>query len=187
MKRVLNNDGFNDIIQSYLWSVIIIANLELKLMLANVVKADYVVYVYRLTEFALYRSVVEVSNMDLKQNKLNAINFYQMAYQGEPAKAFDLYGGNEYIQHNPDVANGKEGLVYYFTRMKEEYPDKEISFVRAIAEGNMVALHTHQVWPGNDEYITMDFFRFDEKGKIVEHWDSIQQIPNKTLNGNSMY
>jgi predicted SnoaL-like aldol condensation-catalyzing enzyme len=71
--------------------------------------------------------------------------------------------------------------------MQKEYPNKSIEFVRCIAERNIVALHTHQTWPGNDEYVTMDFFRFDEKGKICEHWDSIQQIPNKSANPNTMY
>ena len=56
-----------------------------------------------------------------------------------------------------------------------------------MAEGDLVALHTHQTWPENDEYVTMDFFRFDEAGKIVEHWDSMQQIPEKSENGNTMY
>lgn len=125
--------------------------------------------------------------MDMKQNKLNAVEFYRMAYQGNPTKALELYVGHEYIQHNPDVANGKQGLIDYFARMHKEYPDKDISFVRAIAEDNLVALHTHQRWPGNDEYVTMDFFRFDEQGKIVEHWDSIQQIPGHSLNENTMY
>lgn len=59
--------------------------------------------------------------------------------------------------------------------------------MRCISEGNLVALHTHQTWPDNDEYITMDFFRFNENGKICEHWDSIQQIPKESMNGNKMY
>ena len=71
--------------------------------------------------------------------------------------------------------------------MAKEYPNKSIEFVRAVAEGNLVALHTHQIWPGNEEYVTMDFFRFDNNGKIVEHWDSMQQIPEFTANGNTMY
>ena len=53
--------------------------------------------------------------------------------------------------------------------------------MRAVAEGDLVALHTHQTWPGNQEYVTMDFFRFDKQGKIVEHWDSMQEIPAETV------
>ena len=71
--------------------------------------------------------------------------------------------------------------------MQTEYPKKSIEFVRCIAEGDLVALHTHQIWPDNDQYVTMDFFRFDQNGKICEHWDAIQQIPKKSANPNTMY
>lgn len=125
--------------------------------------------------------------MDSTQNKQNAIAFYKTAYEGNPRLAVEKYVGSEYIQHNPDVANGTEGFIEYFERMQREYPNKSIEFVRCIAEGNLVALHTHQVWPDNDQYVTMDFFRFDADGKIVEHWDSIQQIPESSKNPNTMY
>jgi len=124
---------------------------------------------------------------NLNQNKANAIAFYKMAYEGNPKKAVELYVGAEYIQHNPLVGDGKEPFIEYFERMAREYPDKTIEFVRGVAEGSLVALHTHQTWPGNEEYVTMDFFRFDDSGKIVEHWDSMQQIPEKSAHGNSMY
>ncbi|MFK7805670.1 MAG: nuclear transport factor 2 family protein [Anaerolineae bacterium] len=124
---------------------------------------------------------------DLEANKNNAIAFYEMAYLGDPTNAIATYVGAEYIQHNPLVANGKQAFIDYFDEMAKGYPGKQITFVRAIAEGDLVALHTHQTWPGNDQYVTMDFFRFDDAGKIVEHWDSIQQVPETTLNGNTMY
>ena len=124
---------------------------------------------------------------DLEENKRNAIDFYRAAYEGEPRKAVERYVGDGYIQHNPLVGDGKEPFIAYFEKMGREYPGKSIEFVRAVAEGNLVALHTHQVWPGDDEYVTMDFFRFDEEGKIVEHWDAMQQIPESTENGNTMY
>ncbi len=95
--------------------------------------------------------------------------------------------GDDYIQHNPLVGNGKAPFIAYFEEMQRDYPEKSIEFVRAIAEGELVALHTHQTWPGGDEYVTMDFFRFDDNGKIVEHWDSIQDVPKETKNGNTMY
>ncbi|KAA3614591.1 MAG: hypothetical protein DWQ05_14945 [Calditrichaeota bacterium] len=124
---------------------------------------------------------------DLAQNKQNAIAFYKTAYEGEPRKAVELYVGNEYIQHNPSVANGPEPFIAYFERLAKEYPGRSINFVRAVAEGDLVALHTHQIWPSGTEYITMDFFRFDKNGKIVEHWDAIQTIPETSQNGNTMY
>ena len=126
-------------------------------------------------------------NEKLKQNKENAVAFYKMAYEGKPKEAAELYVGSEYIQHNPLVGDGIQPFIDYFNRMAKEYPNKSIEFVRVIAEGELVALHTHQIWPDNDEYVSMDFFRFDNNGKIVEHWDSIQQIPKTSANKNSMY
>lgn len=124
---------------------------------------------------------------NINKNKANAIKFYEMAYLGNPKKAVALYVGEEYIQHNPLVGDGKQAFIEYFERMARDFPGKRIEFVRAVAEGNLVALHTHQEWPGGEEYVTMDFFRFDENGKIVEHWDAMQQIPEESANGNPMY
>ena len=123
----------------------------------------------------------------LEENKKNALAFYKMAYEGNSREAVEKFVGDVYIQHNPAVEDGKDGFITYFERMSKEYTGKSIEFVRVIAEGDLVALHTHQTWPGNDEYVTMDFFRFDENGKIVEHWDSIQEIPEKSANDNTMY
>jgi len=125
--------------------------------------------------------------MNLKQNKEKAIGFYKMSFEGNPQKAVELYVGSKYIQHNPLVGDGIEPFIEYFERMKSEYPNKSIEFVRAVAEGNLVALHTHQVWPDDKEYVTMDFFRFDENGKIIEHWDSMQEIPKISAHNNKMY
>ncbi|MCW8997172.1 MAG: nuclear transport factor 2 family protein [Kangiellaceae bacterium] len=124
---------------------------------------------------------------NIEENKTNAINFYRMAYLGEPKTAVEKYVGDEYIQHNPLVGNGKQAFIEYFEEMAQDYPEKSIEFVRVVAEGDLVALHTHQIWPGNEEYVTMDFFRFDEIGKIVEHWDAIQKIPVESANNNTMF
>ena len=86
---------------------------------------------------------------NLALNKKNAIAFYKMAYMGKPAEAVKRYVGAEYIQHNPDVVDGKQGFIDYFEKMTRDYPKKDIAFVRAVAEGDLVALHTHQMWPGN--------------------------------------
>ncbi len=123
---------------------------------------------------------------NLERNKENAIEFYKMAYKGNPLGATKKYVGNEYIQHNPLVDDGVKGFIKYFEKMHEEYPNKSIEFVRAVAQGDLVALHTHQTWEGVGEYITMDFFRFQD-GKIVEHWDSIQEVPKESKNNNGMW
>lgn len=121
-------------------------------------------------------------------NTQKAINFYELAFNGNPKEAVEIYVGNEYIQHNPAVQDGKTGFIDYFTRMYEEYPLKSVRFLRAIEQENMVALHTHQIWgePDNNEYVTMDFFRFED-GKIVEHWDSIQEVVYDTKSGREMF
>ena len=125
--------------------------------------------------------------MDIEQNKSNAIAFYREAFLGNPKQAVGKYVGDDYIQHNPLVGDGPQPFIDYFNRMHKEYPNKSIDFVRAIAQDDLVALHTHQIWPGGEEYVTMDFFRFDTYGKIVEHWDAMQQIPETSANGNTMY
>lgn len=133
------------------------------------------------------RKEIVSMKQNLNNNKKNAIEFYKMAYEGNPRQAVEIFVGSEYIQHNPLVGNGTEPLITYFEKMGNEYPDKSIDFVRAVADDDLVALHTHQKWPGDEEYVTMDFFRFDKNGKIVEHWDAMQQIPKVTANGNTMY
>ena len=126
-------------------------------------------------------------NSEQDRNRRNAIAFYETAYLGQPRDAVEKYVGSEYIQHNPVVGDGKEAFIDYFEKMASEFPNKSIEFMRSVAEGDLVALHTHQTWPDGDEYVTMDFFRFDAMGKIVEHWDSIQEIPEESANENSMY
>ncbi len=125
--------------------------------------------------------------MSIETNKQKAIEFYRTAFLGNPKLAVELYVGELYIQHNPMVEDGPQGFIRYFEQMQREYPDKSIKFVRSVAEGNLVALHTHQVWPGNEEYVTMDFFRFDENGKICEHWDAMQKVPTEQAHGNGMF
>ena len=126
-------------------------------------------------------------NIELEQNKQNAVAFYKMAFEGKPQHAVELYVGAAYIQHNPAVGDGTQPFIDYFEKKGKEFPNKSIEFVRIIAEGDLVALHTHQIWSGDLEYVTMDFFRFDDNGKIVEHWDSIQTIPKTSANQNTMY
>ncbi len=95
--------------------------------------------------------------------------------------------GSQYKQHNPTAADGAEGLKGFIDFLKSRFPNQKGEIKRVIAEGDLVVLHVHSTrgdsTPGR---AIVDIFRL-ENGKVVEHWDVIQDIPEKAANTNGMF
>ncbi|RFA11669.1 hypothetical protein B7R22_18450 [Subtercola boreus] len=124
---------------------------------------------------------------DLEQNKSVVVDYYKTAFAGDPEKAVADHFGDRYTQHNPDAQDGPEAFIGFVKWLRGEYPNLQLEIKRVIAEGDQVVTHSHLVLePGKPGRALADFFRLED-GKVVEHWDVIQDIPEKSANDNGMF
>jgi predicted SnoaL-like aldol condensation-catalyzing enzyme len=121
-------------------------------------------------------------------NKRTVLAFMDtLINQKKPQKAADLYVSPRYIQHNPQVADGKQALVAWATGFEASFPNLKIEFKRVLADGDLVMVHSHlTLFPGDRGTAAADIVRL-QNGKIVEHWDILQAVPETSANDNTMF
>ena len=124
----------------------------------------------------------------LEENKRIIREWNELAInQRKPEEAVAKYLGPHYRQHNPGAADGPEPFIAIVKRFAQTYPDFRMESKRIIAEGNYVVLHSHMIrQPGDRGMAVVDIFRL-ENGKIVEHWDVVQEVPETSANNNTMF
>jgi len=128
-----------------------------------------------------------VSRKVMEANKKAALEFYDLAINKKDYEAASKYLGPTYRQHNPLVAEGKEGFKAFLAMLKKDFPQAHSEVKRVFADGDYVIIHVHSLrLPNTLGRAIFDCFRF-ENGKIVEHWDAIQEIPEESANKNGMF
>ena len=124
---------------------------------------------------------------DPEQNKKVVVDFYEKAINQKDLEAASKHIGPRYTQHNPVAADGPEGLKAFLGFLREKFPNAKSEIKRVFADGDYVILHVHSVRePGARGSAIVDIFKLDN-GKVVEHWDVIQPIPEKAANSNGMF
>ena len=127
-------------------------------------------------------------NNQLEENKRIIREWHELAInQRKPEEAVAKYLGPNYRQHNPGAGDGPEPFIATVKRFAQAFPELRMEPKRIIAEGDLVVLHSHLILrPGDRGSAVVDIFRL-EKGKIVEHWDVVQEVPETPANKNTMF
>jgi predicted SnoaL-like aldol condensation-catalyzing enzyme len=124
-----------------------------------------------------------------ERNKQLVIDFYNAALNEKNWDKARTFIGNRYVQHNLNAIDGPEGLRAHIEFLKREFPNNRGEIKRALADGDLVALHIHnRRSPELRGNAVVDLFRV-ENGKVVEHWDVVQAIPDpkNARNSNTMF
>jgi predicted SnoaL-like aldol condensation-catalyzing enzyme len=122
-----------------------------------------------------------------ERNKKTVVEFYEKALNEKDFEAASKYFGPRYTQHNPNAPDGPEGFKTFLQFLKEKFPASRSEIKRVFADVDYVILHVHAVRePGMRGNAIVDIFKL-ENGKIVEHWDVVQLIPEKAANTTGMF
>ncbi len=123
---------------------------------------------------------------DLETNKRNVAEFYDLIINKKDFESARKFMGARYKQHNPLVGDGPEGLKAFIQYLKANYPKAKSEIKKVIAEGDYVVLHVHSSRTPKVQRAIIEIFRL-ENGRIDEHWDVIQEIPETSANPNGMF
>lgn len=120
-------------------------------------------------------------------NRTIVVDFYNRFFNDHDVAGAGAVIVDDYKQHNPDVPDGKAPVVEYFTAYFKENPQSRARIVRSVAQDDLVWLHVHATnGPDDRGQAVLDIFRVKD-GKITEHWDVIQDVPEKPANDNTMF
>jgi predicted SnoaL-like aldol condensation-catalyzing enzyme len=124
----------------------------------------------------------------LDRNKRNVLAFYEAAINTKDFDAAARLIADRYVQHNPAIADGAAGLKDRVEYIRETFPQLRAEVKSIFADGDHVIAHVHAVRvPGQRGTAIVDIFRVDEDGKLVEHWDVMQDVPERAENANGMF
>ena len=125
---------------------------------------------------------------DLEANKRAVKEFYELSFnESKPEEAVERYVGPRYTQHNPQAADGAEAFIGFVNWYRGEYPELSVDIRRIIAEGDLVVTHgVIRTSPEDRGTAAVDIFGVED-GKIVEHWDVLQPVPETSANDNTMF
>ncbi|WP_461335491.1 nuclear transport factor 2 family protein [Bradyrhizobium embrapense] len=127
------------------------------------------------------------SEAQQEANRKAVLAFYEEGLNQKDADAALAYVGNRYVQHNPGAADGPEGFRKFIGFLREKFPNSHSEIKRSFVDGDYVILHVHAVRePGTRGNAIIDIFKLED-GKIVEHWDVVQPVPENPANNNTMF
>jgi predicted SnoaL-like aldol condensation-catalyzing enzyme len=133
------------------------------------------------------RPALAADAKQMEENKKTVAAFYDAALNQKDFDDAAKYLGARYTQHNPVAADGPDGLKAFIAFLKDKFPNNRSEIKRIFADGDYVIVHVHAVRePGTRGNAIVDIFKL-ENGKVVEHWDVIQPVPEKAANDNGMF